>query len=320
MKTVKINFVDFWDDFNPQSSKFFSILSKKFNVIIDDNPEYIFFSCFGFKHLNYDCIKIFYTGEQVSVDFDLCDYAIGFDYLVFEDRYIRYPYYLLTYTKEEILALNYKKHQTDQEILSKGFASFIVSNEESISERIKFYTLLSSVKSVASGGKAENNLGYNVIDKIDFISKYKFNIAFENNSYNGYTTEKIVDAFIAGTVPIYFGNPLIHKEFNPKSFVNITSKNDFAKAVERIIEINSNIKLYKSILNEKIIKEDSLIPSDDDLGNFLYSIFDQELNNAFRTPHSQRSITKNKYFKVLSIIESLYSRVPRFIKRLFNKL
>jgi alpha(1,3/1,4) fucosyltransferase len=320
MKTVKINFVDFWDDFNPRNNKFYSILSKKFNVILDDNPEYIFYSVFGFKHLNYDCVKIFYTGEQVSADFDLCDYAIGFDYLVFEDRYFRYPYYLLTYTKEEILALNYKNLQTDQEIFNKGFASFIVSNKESISERIKFYKLLNSIKVVDSGGKVENNLGYNVIDKIDFISKYKFNIAFENSSYNGYTTEKIVDAFIAGTVPIYYGNPLIYKEFNPKAFVNVESNNDYLETLERIIEIDGDLELYKSILSEKIIKDDSLIPSDDDLSDFLYSIFIQEPNNAVRRPHSQRSITKNKYFKVLSIIESLYIRVPRLIKRLISKL
>jgi hypothetical protein len=52
--------------------------------------------------------------------------------------------------------------------------------------------------------------------------KYKFSIAFENDLYPGYVTEKIVESYLAGTVPIYRG--LFNKEaeeiFNPKAFIN----------------------------------------------------------------------------------------------------
>lgn len=49
---------------------------------------------------------------------------------------------------------------------------------------------------------------------------YKFSIAFENAWYPGYTSEKIVTSMLAGTIPIYWGNPDISREFNSASFIN----------------------------------------------------------------------------------------------------
>lgn len=42
--------------------------------------------------------------------------------------------------------------------------------------------------------------------KVSFLRKYKFSIAFENGSTDGYITEKVTNALEAGTVPIYFGS------------------------------------------------------------------------------------------------------------------
>ena len=36
-----------------------------FNIIVDANqPDFLIYSCFGFKFLTYNCLKIFYTGEN----------------------------------------------------------------------------------------------------------------------------------------------------------------------------------------------------------------------------------------------------------------
>ena len=93
-KTIKINFEDFWNFFNYESFKIYQILIKKYNVIIDKNPDYLFFSDHGYNHLKYtNCIKIYYTCENMIPNFNQCDYAIGMHYLSFEDRYIRFPIY-----------------------------------------------------------------------------------------------------------------------------------------------------------------------------------------------------------------------------------
>jgi len=42
-------------------------------------------------------------------------------------------------------------------------------------------------------------------DKRRTLRNYNFVIAFENSDYDGYITEKIIDAFASGTVPLYWG-------------------------------------------------------------------------------------------------------------------
>lgn len=59
-----------------------------------------------------------------------------------------------------------------------------------------------------------------VSDKLKTISNYKFSICFENTSYSGYITEKIIDCFVAGVIPIYLGAPDITKFVPNNSFVD----------------------------------------------------------------------------------------------------
>ena len=57
-------------------------------------------------------------------------------------------------------------------------------------------------------------------NKIGFQSRYKFSIAFKNFECPGYSTEKILDAFAARTIPIYWGNKRIVEDFNSEAFIN----------------------------------------------------------------------------------------------------
>ena len=52
-------------------------------------------------------------------------------------------------------------------------------------------------------------------------SRYDFVIAFENSDIQGYITEKILNAFKSGAIPIYWGCQSITSLFNPKAFINI---------------------------------------------------------------------------------------------------
>ena len=91
-KDLKIAFVDFASDFDVNNNDFISILSERYNVVVDSkNPDYLFYSNFGNRYLKYDCIRIFYTGECITPDFNLCDYAMAFDRISFGDRYLRMP-------------------------------------------------------------------------------------------------------------------------------------------------------------------------------------------------------------------------------------
>lgn len=271
---------------------FYNILQKHYQVEISDSPDFIFYHESTDEHLKYkNCIKIFYTGENVSPNFNFCDYAIGFDWLEFGDRYYRFPIYLnsVFYRKEE-LSLSEGVDWTKPRLLSvedleekTDFCSFVYSNYRGEAERKKIFDLLSTYKKVNAGGGFLNNIGNRVANKLAFEAKHKFSIAFENSSRSGYTTEKIVGSFMANTIPIYWGDPDIGKQFNEKRFINCHNYNNFDEVLIRIKEIDEDDNLYLSIVNEPIMNSEyDFTEVKNGLENFLKSIVTQPLESAKR--------------------------------------
>src|SRR5258708_22395753 len=84
--------------------------------------------------------------------------------------------------------------------------------------------------------------------KIEWMRQYKFHIAFENSSLPGYTTEKLPQALMARTLPIYWGSPRVAEEFNAKSFVDALHFPDLDALVERVIELDNNDARYLEYL------------------------------------------------------------------------
>lgn len=58
--------------------------------------------------------------------------------------------------------------------------------------------------------------------KEEALCDYMFSIAMENARYPGNFTEKILDCFATGTIPIYSGDPQIDKVFNPDGIITLT--------------------------------------------------------------------------------------------------
>jgi hypothetical protein len=306
-KEIRIKFVDFYKGFDPND--FIDILAEKYIVILSDSPDYIFYSCFGYEHLRYNCIRIFYTGECITPNFNECDYAIGFDRLEFGDRYIRIPLYrMFKWEKEYPDLVNRKKFTMDDLKGKEGFCSFVYSNCFAQDSRNEIFDKLNQYKKVSSGGRYRNNTGGAVSDKLEFQKKYKFVIAFENTVYDGYATEKLVDAFASYAIPIYYGDPQIAKDFNPKSFINCHEYASFDKVVERVREIDNNDELFMSIINEPPIVR----LTDNPLKNFLFGIFDQECASAFRRPFSSTAISEEKMKLRHRVSEKMvYSKIQK---------
>ena len=78
------------------------------------------------------------------------------------------------------------------------------------------------------------------VDKQEIISRYKYAICLENMEYPGYVTEKIIDCFAAGVIPVYLGAPDV------VDFVPVDSFIDLRKFVS-FDELN----LYLETFNEE---------------------------------------------------------------------
>jgi hypothetical protein len=119
--------------------------------------------------------------------------------------------------------------------------------------------------------------------KVQFQRDYKFSIAFENSSSIGYTTEKIVHALAADTIPIYWGNSEVEREFNPKRFINLHAFPRPEDAIARIVEIDTNDDLFTSMLAEPFFHDGPpQYLEDEALLDAFSNIFSQPKETAFR--------------------------------------
>jgi len=90
-------------------------------------------------------------------------------------------------------------------------------------------------------------------DKHKTISNYKFAICFENCALNGYLTEKIIDCFYSGVIPIYLGatniNDLVPKDsfIDMRNFSSFESLNNYLKNLS-FMETNQMINRGKEFL------------------------------------------------------------------------
>jgi hypothetical protein len=109
-------------------------------------------------------------------------------------KYFHYRKYNLEKIRKEVL---------ESSIRSKFCAAVISNNQSCSSFRIDFIKELNKYKKVDMGGFAFNNVGGKVLNKTNFLSSYKFSIAMENSDGDGYISEKIIESFIAGTIPIH---------------------------------------------------------------------------------------------------------------------
>lgn len=243
MRYIKINFVDFWEGFDYKNFFLYQFLSGYYNLEVCDKPDYLFCSCYGYNHWKYkECIKIYYTPENIVPDFNIYDYCIGFHYLLLDDRYFRFPLWLM-YCWNIMDELNTKI--LNKSLFKRKFCNFIYSNNTLADPyRERFFYELSKYKKVDSGGKFLNNIGYFVNDKLNFIKEYKFSIAIENSCVNGYTTEKIIEPIMVNSIPIYYGDPSVSHDFNLNSLVDLRSFASISQAVEYIVALDENEDLY----------------------------------------------------------------------------
>lgn len=87
---------------------------------------------------------------------------------------------------------------------------------------------------------------------LNMFSTYRFSLVMENTAAPGYVSEKILDAFLAGSMPIYFGSRLVLDIFNPKTFIFFDPENP-QQALSEIQYLEQNPIEYRKKLNEPII-------------------------------------------------------------------
>ena len=138
--------------------------------------------------------------------------------------------------------------------------------QPNIRAKNKLVSMVSSNKQMCAGHNKRLALVEKFRDQVDLYGKgfkfvenkeealddYMFSIAIENDQYETYFTEKLLDCFCTGTIPIYLGAPDIGNYFDMNGVIVLD--NDFTVDMlseeyynQRINSIKHNLEVAKSM-------------------------------------------------------------------------
>jgi len=92
--------------------------------------------------------------------------------------------------------------------------------------------------------------GFNEIaNKEDGLCDYMFSVAIENGQYETYFTEKLLDCFATGTIPVYLGAPDIGNHFNTNGIINLSEEFEVSEDIyyEKMDAIKDNLERAKKM-------------------------------------------------------------------------
>jgi hypothetical protein len=84
------------------------------------------------------------------------------------------------------------------------------------------------------------------------MESFRFALVMENSNVKGYITEKIANAFIASTIPIYYGTTEIFKLFNKEAFIYYDIHNP-RPSLDRIRYLENNRTAYSEMLARPVL-------------------------------------------------------------------
>jgi len=290
-KEIRVKFLGTFFEHNNdwENHTLYPILKKNYNLVICDDPDYVIATCLDkpFNYCNYDCIRILFTGEPFSPDFNVFDYAISSDNIIYDDRFYQFQQFN---SMGWAIEANKKHLDIPDNFLEKKeyFCDFIYKNSNGQKEREEIFHKLNEYKRVESGGSWLNNMPNNKVigwpdEKQVFQKKCKFTIAFDSIRHKDFITEKISNSFMNKTIPIYLGAPNVDDIFNEKAFINCMNYESLDHVLERVKYLDDNDEEYLKMLREPAFKDPNYaINKYNGLEEFICNIFDQDLKTCKR--------------------------------------
>jgi hypothetical protein len=135
--------------------------------------------------------------------------------------------------------------------------------EPKIYEKTKMISMISSNKSFTEGQKNRLEWVNKIGDQVDLYGRgfneiankeeglcdYMFSVVIENGVYESYYTEKILDCFATGTIPVYLGSPDIAEHFNKDGIIELTDEFEVSEEIyeSKLEAIKDNLERVKDI-------------------------------------------------------------------------
>ena len=111
-------------------------------------------------------------------------------------------------------------------------------------------------------GKGRNEIKL----KIEGLKDYRFSIVIENCKRDYYFTEKLIDCFKTGTIPIYWGCPSINNFFDVNGMI-LFDNLDELKDIIKICDESLYLDKFESVKNNFLLSTKYVLP-DEHIYNF----------------------------------------------------
>lgn len=268
--------IEFVGVFRPRKdllrSKLNRITSK--NVLIETDAGMNYPYVYETNTRNYS-YRVWLTTENVrppvQEDFDL---ILSFDQTSFGENHAYFPQWLMQIGLFGPANLNHLGIEASTEDLSKPrkisrnqmkkrFCCSIFANPHNV--RLHAIKVLDPVIDVFGPYVSKP-----VKSKFEIASKYKFMLCFENDLYPGYVTEKLIEAYLSETVPLYWGDLGNDDMINRASFVNLKDFSSMSEFIDYVVTMDEST--YKKIYEEPFLN------SKENVEEFFDKLSQEKLN------------------------------------------
>jgi len=259
---MRVAFADFWTPFDSKANIFVDALRALRDSIVVSSPEeadLLICSIFGDQHDKFlgKTPIIRFLGEPRTFTPAVGVATLGFD---FDDETVlnyRLPLWLLqfdwfcagrSYLNPNSLIQPNLIHKA-RNVEKRKYFAVSVFNHDPIGNRVRMLeALIASGLPVSAYGKPFGNWFYGEETKLSILTNFQFNICFENSLLAGYHTEKLIHAYFAGCIPVYWGSSTHVLDFNPNAYLFLHNGTDETSLVQEMIEIaNSPSRMARMI-------------------------------------------------------------------------
>lgn len=192
--------------------------------------------------------------------------------------YVNFPFYMDNYdfilTHDPLLLQKYPKH-TKPYVIG---GCWIKQPNIGLHEKTKNISMIYSGKTGMEGHKLRHTVAQQVKNQVDLygggasnpvqykeeaLVDYRFSIVIENTYQENYITEKLIDSFVVGTIPIYWGCPNVSNFFDKNGIITFNTIEDLKAILPTLTPELYNSKLESIKKNFETAKkyaitEDSL--------------------------------------------------------------
>ena len=270
---AKIAIVNFWPGFSLASGFVGYFLDRIFDLYAvvpsEEEADIVLTSVYPPNQTRpYPEKTIAYIGENVRPDYRNCRYSISYDFDTYGERNCRLPgwYRHLSWPGyvrhspaidgkaihgfEPLVDIDslYRPRPLPSAADKELFCCFVASFPES--HRLLAVERLEQVGRVDVFGRVAGK-PYQA-SKFELLPRYRFNLCFENSIFPGWYTEKLMQAWVGGCIPLYFSDNWFVLDFNPRALINRIDFSTIDEFVSHVASVNASraamMKLYEQPL------------------------------------------------------------------------